>query len=176
MTQLIITVFAILLSSIMALVSVNYLPFWTQSREDTSVATRLVLSKLESSYNLAVQAGNGAVPAPTSEADGGLMTNFGSYLKFPPVAPSGFTWVYGQHPTDSSSYSGLAYFCMEPASPSSSLNQGQYQGLVSASVVYSSSQVIYSSSGCGATASSAFSSFPAKPYLTFYVTYTPGVY
>lgn len=176
MSQLVITVIAILLSAAATMVSVNYLPFWSESQSESQAQAKLAMAKLESAYNLTVQANNGTAPAPTNASDGGLMANFGGYLKFPPAAPPGYSWSYGQQAADGSAYSGMDYFCLAPQSGAKGLNLGQYRGILNASKIYSSAQAVVSTAGCGAETAALPSSFPANFYLTFYVTYTPGVY
>lgn len=177
MVQLIITVLSIALAAVLVMVSVVYTPTWQRTANQTQSMVSLTMSKLESSFNVAVKNNNGVTPAPTTAADGGLMANFGNYLKFVPVAPVGYTWVYGQHAADASSYSSLAYFCLQPTATSTGATEGVYRGMVEAKDGYSATQVFINSAGCDQPANSAApSSYPFKGYMTMYVTYTPGVY
>lgn len=175
MHSLILTILSIALLSAVAVASVNYLPWWQKSANDTAEIVRKSMASLERSYELTLRAANGIAPPVTgSSADGGLMAGFGSVLRFAPAAPAGYRWKYGQRTTpDGSLYEGLHYFCLEPSSESAGLEKGIYQGVVRAVAVYSPEQAILAEE-CGATSRmEAPSEFPSQAKVTLFVTYTP---
>lgn len=173
MFQLILVVIAIALTAAMVIASINYIPWWYKSAADTEQTMRSSLSRLEQTYDVVVRAANGQAPSTTSEADGGLMSQFGHALKFTPAAPAGYTWVYGLYPDDGSRYANLNFFCLTPTGGGAS--EGVYRGLERARAVYSREQVVLSTQ-CGHTTDWAKpSSYPAKVHMTVFVQYTPGV-
>jgi hypothetical protein len=172
MHQLIITIIAIALSAAMALVSVNYIPWWTGHAADVEKVVRGSVPLLESAYIMATRAADGVPPVVTIEADGGLATNFMGLLRFTPAAPSNYTWVYGIHANDGTRYANLNYFCMQWSS-NTGLVGGLSAGLERAQSVFSADQFFIGPT-CGAITNTAETT-GAPSTVTYYVAYAPGV-
>lgn len=167
MVQLIITVFAILLTALLVLVSLNYLPTWFRAADAAESTTVASLRILEQAYDIATRANNGVSPAVLAgEADGGFRTNFEPVLKLLPAAVHSFDWKYGEA-------NGLNYFCMESTGPS--VNEGAAKGLLRAKTIFSSEQV-FVNTDCGAlTNLDPMPPTPAKLAVTMYVAFVPGI-
>jgi hypothetical protein len=167
MSQLIITVFAILLTSALVLAGITYAPWWYKTADNAEIVTVSSLRILEQAYDVSTRANNGLLPPVLSgENDGGFRTNFLPVLKLLPPAVHSFQWKYG-------AANGLNYFCME--STGSSVNEGAVRGLYRAKAVFSDEQVILNTS-CGATSSMAAISGPTPSLaLTMYVAFVPGI-
>lgn len=174
MVQLIITIFAIALTAAIVVASVNYLPWWYRTANITEESLIKTMSVLEQTYDVAVRAADGVAPAVIeTDADRGLMANFGDLLKFTPLAPSGYTWTYGVHGDDGSRYANLGYFCLKPVGEGAS--EGVARGIMRTRNAYSPEQVVVAST-CGANSSDPTpSEYPAPLHVTMYVVYTPGV-
>lgn len=161
----------ILLDAII-LASINYAPWWWKSASDQEQLVRSSLVQIDTAYSLVTRLNNGEPPVPLAAPDGGLMSNFGSYLKLAPAAPRGFQWAYGQHADDGSAYAGLNYFCMNS---NSQLDEASVRGILRAKSLYGANQAFFAST-CGATANTiGLKDKPSGGALTFYVVYTPGV-
>lgn len=175
MMQLIITIVAIALTVLLTIATISYVPWWHKTAGDTEQLMRSSMSRLESVYDVAVRAANGMAPSVTLEADGGLSTNFLSFLTFTPAAPPGHTWVYGVHANDGSRYANLNYFCLQPTAGYSGTTEGVYRGIERARSLYSQDQV-FLSDRCDATADwSRPTTFPVPMHVTLFVAYTPGI-
>lgn len=174
MVQLIITLIAIALTVLLAVASINYLPWWHKTAADTEETVRTSMKLLEQTFDVVVRASNGVVPVQTGEADGGLMTHFGAHLVFAPAAPAGYQWTYGRHGVDGSRYSGLGYFCLVPTN-SNGADQGVYRGIERARSVFSRDQVIVANQCAANESAPTPTQFPAPVAVTMYVVFTPGV-
>lgn len=174
MVQLIISLLAIMLTAATVLAGINYVPWWAKTATITEEQVLRSMSLLEQGYDLVVRSADGAAPAVSGSADGGLMASFGSVLKFQPAAPVGFDWVYGKNTVTGSRYEGLNYFCLKPKGTAGP-GEGIGRGLMRAKAVYSADQVVVNST-CGASSSAVSEDgFPNAVALTLYVVYTPGV-
>jgi len=173
MFNLVIVIITIALTAALALASINYLPWWTKSASDVDTVARTSMNQLERAYDVTVRAANGTAPAPTGDADGGLMSQFGPVLRFTPVAPAGFSWRYGRYSGTDPRYANLDYFCLTPTATGKGASEGVYRGFQRARNLYSREQVILAAS-CGATADGAKPTmYPAPVSVTMFVLYTP---
>jgi len=173
MFNLVIVIITIALTSALALACINYLPWWFKTANDVDTVARASMSQLERAYDATVRAANGVAPVPTSEADRGVMSQFGATLRFTPVTPPGFTWTYGHYTGSNSKYANLDYFCLTPTGTSTGASEGTYRGLERARSIYSRDQV-FMGANCGDTADIAKpSKYPAQVKLTMFVLYTP---
>lgn len=174
MTQLIITVFSIALVALLSVAAINYIPHWQGPARDVERKVRLALPQLEQAYDVVTRANGGVPPAVLAQADGGFATQFLSTLKFAPVAPAGYTWVYGQHSDDGSRYANLNYFCLAPTQGTPEVvGKGLYRGVAT----FSPEQAFVGAT-CGATASAgqpAQYAGSTSRAVTFFVAYTPGI-
>lgn len=173
MTQLIITIVAIALTAALVLASINYVPAWYGYSTTAEKQVRAALPLLEQAYDVMTRAAGGTPPAVQAVADGGFRSNFVPTLKFAPAAPTGFTWVYGQHANDGTLYANLNYFCLVPTGQ---ISDGVGRGVYRAAGVFSTDQLFINTT-CGATSSigQPASFAGASRVVTFYVAYTPGV-
>lgn len=172
MVQLILTILAISLTAATVVASLNYLPWWYRTANDTEQVLRTSLRQLERAYKADARNNGGAPAEVTADEDGGLEANFRAVLRLIPSAPTGFQWSYHQRPMDGSIWEGLHYFCL---STDGGASDGEWRGLKRLENLYSSEQYIVADS-CGASAPSAVpESLPAPVSVTFYVTYIPGV-
>ncbi len=176
MFQLVITVVAIALTAAVAVASINYLPFWFKTAASTELLMLDTAETLVRAY-IAQARTTGQGPAvDANSADGGLQASFGDVLKFTPGAPVGFIWTYGQHPTDSSRWSGMHYFCLTPVEGSQGASEGVWRGIGRVQARFSTDQLVLGES-CGDTSAAANpSSYPAMRSVTLFVTYVPGVH
>jgi hypothetical protein len=175
MTSLILTVISIVLLAAISVVTINYLPSWSRDKADTTAIVRESTERLERGFRLHAQA-HGDVPASAQATlDGGLASNFTpSYLPFVPTAAKGFRWVYGV--TDSSgplAYRNTAYFCMTPTTYGALTGEGKIRGALGA-LQYMSDEQAFVGPACGATATAAYTSFPAAMSFTYFVKHVPG--
>lgn len=169
MSQLIISVLAILLTALTLLASVNYLPHWYRAADDTDAAVRSSLKVLERSYKAYAKVNGGVGPTVLAESDGGFGTQFRPLVKLIPPAPAGYSWSYGQHPSDGSIWAGLHYFCL---SSGTAAELGTWRGLIRARPAFSAEQYFLGNS-CDAVANIAEpSSYPAPVSVTYFVTAT----
>ncbi len=172
MSQLILAVLAIALTAASLAATINYLPWWLKSASDSDLLLRRGLPLLEKTYKAVTRANLGIAPAVTTAADGGFASNFQSVLLLPPAPPPGFSWSYGQHALDGSTWSGLHYFCLSQTGPA---DIADWKGFARAKQMFSSEQYVINAS-CGETVNMAEPvSFPADLALTFYVTFIPGI-
>lgn len=167
MSQLIITVVALLLTALVILGSVNYLPWWYKTAENAEEITRTSLHVLEDAYSVATRASNGVSPSVDAAAeDGGFSSRFLPILHILPAALPQFVWRYGQA-------NGLNYFCME--STGAYVNEGAIRGLLRGKAVFSESQVTLNTT-CGSTTSLSPTPLTSTHLaLTMFVTFVPGV-
>jgi hypothetical protein len=174
MVQLIITVFAIALTTATILAGINYIPWWHKSAVSVEAITHSSLNQVEQAYDIATRAANGTPPGVSADADGGFSSIFVPVLKFEPAKPARYSWSYGKHAVDGSAYSGLNYVCLTPTDASAG-TEGVWKGFRNAKAVFSSSQFFINST-CGVTVNAATpSSYPSNAVVTFYVAYTPGI-
>lgn len=177
MHQLIITLMAIVLVSIMALTGISYIPWWHKSAESTKISMGPALDTLEKSYIALARQMDGNVPDPTLAEDGGLSAIFSATYKFAPKALPGYAWVYAKHPVDGSLYSGLHYFCLKPNNPANPMSEGVYKGLSHVAAKYPTTQLIISNStSCREASYTAVSGVPSTAgSVILYVSFIPGV-
>lgn len=172
MHQLVITICAIALSAALAVMSINYLPWWNGHAADIEKVIKNSLPILEAAYISATRATDGTPPDTTGSEDGGLRDNFGGLLKLIPAAPPHYRWVYGKHPIDGSRYSNMNYFCMKMVSNSGVL-AGREEGIKRARSIFSSDQ-FYIGPTCGVS-SNIEETENAPIMVTYYVAYAPGI-
>ena len=175
MSQLVITVIAIVLTAMLAMATINYLPWWYKTASDTEIATRTSLVKLEQTYDVATRAAGGVPPTPTTDDDGGFAAHFLPIIKFTPALPTGYEWVYGKQPADGTKYAGLNYFCMRPVG-SVKMDKGVYVGIKRAKVTFPADQV-FLSENCDSSTTNAPepAEFPAPLRVKLFVNYVPGI-
>lgn len=172
MSQLILTVFAIVLTAATLVSTLNYLPWWQRGAADVNEVLRASLPRLDAAYKEAARQNAGVPPAVTADSDGGFVANFQDLLGVLPAAPQTFTWSYHQHPNDGSVWANLHYVCLTSNEQS---ERDAWAGARAARPVFSSQQYIVSST-CGSTVSDPEpAAYPAQLAITFFVTYVPGV-
>lgn len=174
MFHLILLVIGIALTSLLVLVTVNYLPWWNKSADLFEQQTRTALVRLEQAYDVATRAANGTPPAIRPlESDMGFESIFQPVMKLLPGTPANTTWLYGQRPADGTPYANMHYFCL--LADEAGADQALWKGVWRAASTFSAQQVFLSDT-CGAIASvSVPSSYPAPLALTLYVAYVPGI-
>lgn len=176
MIHLILTVVAIALTSMLALATINYLPWWQKSAADTDTMVRTSLLRIEQSYDVATRAANGTAPV-MSGADGGFAATFVPILQFTPALPAGYEWSYGKQAADGTRYAGLNYFCLrQTAANTSGASEGVYRGFERVRATFSADQVFLTDDCATATANlTRPAAFPALAQLKMFVSYTPGI-
>jgi len=174
MTSLILTVISILLLGAISVATVKYMPSWSQSKADTSLAVRSGAAQLERAYELYARAHGGAGAAATGAADGGLSQNFSPFLRFVPAAVPGYRWVYGVTGSGAApGYQNTAFFCMTPITPGAVASEGKVRGAVGARGFLSEQQAFVAPQ-CGVTGNANYTSFPARMSFTYFVRHVPG--
>lgn len=169
MYSLIILAITIVTVSALAVVAINYTPWWTANAQHAHERAAEGLVRLERAYELATAAHpDERAPVPTGEADGGLASLMAPYYGFLPAAPQAMSWRYGAQA--SGPFQGLDYLCVQGVA----VPEGSYRGLVRLATTLGPSQAVMSDN-CGGTALAAPSSFPAPVALTYYVQYVPEV-
>ena len=108
----------------------------------------------------------------SADSDGGLASNFSSVFSFIPPALPGYSWIYGQHPNDGSSYANMYYVCMQPGAAADG-NTEALPSVLQAAPNFSQGQYIYNTS-CGATTNTTSLS-SSQMHLTLYLTYNPNI-
>lgn len=175
MFQLILTIISIALTVAMLTASINYIPWWHKTANDTEETMRRSLRQVEQAYDVATRAANGEAPAVQGSADGGFSANFQPVLKLLPAAPPGFTWRYGKNSATEGTWAGLNWFCLEYTADEDGASQGSWKGAQRVQALYSADQLTLSGS-CGSTSQGpAPSDFPAPLAVTLYVAYVPGL-
>lgn len=122
MLNLILVALSISLTAATLFASLNYLPSWNSSANDTYLVVKAGFTTLETAYFAKVKADGGASPAPTAEADGGLAALFSSYYGFLPKAPRGYSWKYGNNGSND-------YFCLYSTSGTPVAHEGIWRGM-----------------------------------------------
>lgn len=172
MSQLILSVLAIVLTAATLVSTLNYLPWWQRGAADVNQVLRTSLPRIDAAYKEAARRNAGIPPAVTGEADGGFVSGFQDVLGILPAAPRDFSWSYHQHPNDGSAWANLHYVCLTSSTDS---QRDSWAGARAARPVFSSQQYIVSAS-CGDTVSNPEpADYPAPLAITFFVTYVPGV-
>lgn len=171
MFSLIVVFLTIAFLSALAVVAINYTPWWIERAQTAQELTREGVATLERAYESAAAAGTpvDTPPVPTADADGGLQALLKPYAGFTPKAPRNMTWTYG-HQGAAGAFEGMDYICLQ----GSSVELGEYQAIQLLANTWGSTQAVVSNV-CGAAASSsAPSSLPAPVALTYYLQYVPG--
>jgi hypothetical protein len=172
MSSLILVVLTIAFLSTLALVSINYTPWWIQEAQTAQQLAVDGFVRLERAYDLAAQSSTppDTPPAPVAESDGGLATHFRAHLGFIPKAPVAMQWAYGRQEA-AGYYQGLDYFCLH----GDAVRLAEYRGTSRVAALFGSGQTIVNSF-CGAQASAPEPiEYPAPVAVTVYVQYVPGV-
>lgn len=170
MHQLIITVMAIALSSILVMVGVNYIPWGFKERDQMTEVIQTSLPKLENAYDIVTAANSGTPPASQATADGGFANNFLPTLKFTPATLPGYSLRYGTYAGTNTRYTGLNYFCMTTSRITTEI---AYKALLKAKNQFSPDQYFVSTS-CGDTSNASGYHNNTSYQLTFFVAYVPN--
>lgn len=172
MVNLIITVMAIALQAVSLYCLMTYAPSWAKTAPDQTRVMAAALSSFESAFYRYGVANNGAMPAPTAAADGGL-SQFqapGRYLAFLPKAPAGFMWKYG--------WQGSHYVCLQAIDTSRPMDASLYYGVKRLRRLLPDGQLIVSdgSRSCGSNAdvTSGTVNLPRTLSITFFMRYSPS--
>lgn len=171
MFSLILVFLTIAFLAALAVVAINYTPWWIERAQTAQELTSNGVATLERAYELAAAAATPAdtPPAPTGAGDGGVQTLLKPYAGFIPKAPRGMSWTYG-HQSAAGTFEGLDYICLQ----GTAVEFGEYKGVVRLAETWGSTQAVLSTS-CGAvTASGEPAGFPAAVALTYYLQYVPG--
>ncbi len=155
----------------LAVVALNYTPWWLPHAETAQRLTQAGLATLEQAYELKSTAA-GAAPAPLALADGGLSSLFSAYYGFTPKPAAGMAWSYG-HQSAAGQFQGADYICLS----GTGVGFGEAEGVLRVANTLGTGQAIISTT-CGATNPSfagSATAYPAKVALTYYVQWVPGV-
>lgn len=170
MFNLILTVIAIGLLAVVAVASVNYIPWWQKPSLEAAARVQAGLVSLDRAFQAASQAGTltGTFASP-QEALQSLLVQ--PYLRFTPPGLPGYSWgLYKKDVTGPGDpYSGLFYLCLAPSSASTPPSEPTLTGLTRAAAIASPQQAVVASS-CGATASGVGA---GAPTLTYYLVAAP---
>lgn len=166
MLQLILTVVGL------AILSLAWLPHVAprlpeeQSARDNAVLLEKALPRFQRAFQTLTEATDGIPP----EAAGGstdAVEVFGPLLRIAPAAPSGFQWVYAQHPADGSARAGQFYVCAF----STTAGRGAWDALKQTAGAGDSNVAL--GYACGQTITPPVQEFPATAAVTLYLTYEP---
>lgn len=170
MSQLVLVILAIGLTSALLMATINYMPSWQPVALETQRQVVSGFDKLERAYHLKTRVNGGTPDAPTTDPDGGLAQHFVHYYGFLPRPPAGYDWRYGYD-----AGLNLNWFCLYPTGAGAS--RGVFEGMKRAATSFSVEQFYLHAGGvssCGSTAAQpAPSSFPALVTITFFVRYIP---
>lgn len=176
MSNLIISVIAIMLTATCVMLGISYVPWWQgpAARVEIIMAgTPAMLQTIYDKKSIII----GQNPTPTAEADGGFNSIFiSNFNKIYPAVPSpGFSWSFGTNSNNASPYLGVNYFCLVP--PSEGVSYAEYRGILNALKQVSASSLAVTetdgtSSGCGGATitqsnSTDIPSFDNKKHLYF---------
>lgn len=175
MHQLIITIFAIMLTSAMVWVGIKYVPVSHSERLTVAEKITEALPKLEVGYDVVTRANSGTPVAVTADADGGFATNYLPAIKFTPALPAKMTISYGKYAGAVARYADLNYFCLK-GDASLMKRQPVWEGILRAKTTFSADQ-FFVSSACGVASNVPLGSTPpSTPYfITFFVAYVPPI-
>jgi hypothetical protein len=170
MSQLILVLLSIGLTSALLLATVNYMPSWQPAALDAQRQVVAGFDTLERAYRLKTRANGGVPAAPTGAEDGGLAAHFVNYYGFLPRPPGGYAWRYGYNATYN-----LNWFCLYPVGAGAT--RAVFEGMRRAATSFSAEQ-FYLHAGdvnaCGTPAAQPEpASFPALVSVTFFVRYIP---
>lgn len=154
MTQLIITLIAIALSSVMMITGYVMETTKKPGKIASEAYTYINSAKvLENAFRVRYDLGNGQKDPATQTADGGVEEYTKNLIDFIPEAPPGYSWSYGVQGNSSGIYSNLPYLCLkrnQPSPPRDSMKHvAEYMKLNAGK-----DQVQYGSQ-CGVTSSNA---------------------
>jgi hypothetical protein len=172
MFSLILAFLTIAFLSTLAVVAINYTPWWLERAQTAHVLASDGMTRLERAYDLASAAATPeeAPPVALTTGDGGAQSYFRPYVGFMPRPPAAMGWVYG-HQSAAGSFEGMDYFCLAGAD----VALGEYQGVSRLAAALGPGQATLAQV-CGATSATGVpASFPAAVALTYYVQYVSGI-
>lgn len=172
MFSLILVAITIAILSALAVVAINYTPWWIGRAQIAHEVAADGFATLERAYELASAAAMPAdtPPGVTGNLDGGVQARLKPYAGFVPKAPPGMSWKYG-HQAVAGAFEGLDYVCLH----GDATDFAEYKGAMRLADTWGSSQAVLAGQ-CGAvTPTGAPSSFPGPVALTYYMQYVPGV-
>ena len=171
MSELVITLIAIVMQAANLFALLNYQTHWSQAYPEFARSFASSLSSFENGY-FSYAAANGNVgPTPTIQTDGGLsqLQTPTAYLNTLPAAPTGYAWKYGAN--------GDNYVCLYAADGVRQTSEDIYRAMVRIKAFLPDSQLVISAgtTSCGTlTNISKPASFPTALTFTFFLHYTAG--
>lgn len=169
MYSLIYVILSIALLALIALSTVNYLPWWISTAERIENETYRAVSIVQNAYNLTLEDLDGVVPAVNgSSVDGGLLANFPSIV-FNPIG-RGFSSTYGQTSSHPSPYSDLKWVCFHK----NNVDIGTLKGMHRAAARFPQGQAFVNET-CGSIQNKPDSEEFSSIAFTYYLTYAPDI-
>jgi hypothetical protein len=172
MSDLIITIIAIVMQAANLFALLSYQTHWSQSYPEYARSFAASLSSFETGYFAYATAHGGVGPTPTGAADGGLsqLQSPTPYLNALPAAPTGYAWKYGSN--------GNNYVCLYAVDGVRQTAEDIYRAMVRVKAFLPDAQLVISTgtTSCGTLTgiTGKPSSFPLALSFTYFLLYVNG--